>query len=226
MKAMFILLFSSYLNLITAQNRCESSGQIVLDINAIEISKCAIETTSSPTSSLQTTKKAQKTSIQHTYSRKKIHHRFNKINTQKASFKKVPFNNSLPKINTDKQTPSLQKEILFVTVDEPPLFPNCKYSTKEKNIQCFKSSINKHFNQNFNYERFSEITTKDKIFIRFTIDIKGNVKKTQILSSNENKILTNEINRVLLKLPQFSAGKYKGVPVNVTYTFSINLTLT
>nr|WP_262885526.1 energy transducer TonB [Tenacibaculum maritimum] len=62
--------------------------------------------------------------------------------------------------------------------------------------------------------------------MRFTIDTKGNVKKTQILSSNENKILTNEINKVLLKLPQFSVGKYKGVPVNVTYTFSINLTLT
>ena len=127
--------------------------------------------------------------------------------------------------NNSLKLPNSSKEILFNLVEEIPMFYSCKNSTKTNNIKCFKKMINNHFFKNFSTYKFIDETIKSKIFIQFSIDIYGNVINPKIKSKNTNKLLNKELHRILNKLPNFISGKEQGIPVIVTYSFPLNLTL-
>lgn len=122
-------------------------------------------------------------------------------------------------------TKNLSREVLFTLVQEIPMFDSCNKSTRKNDVKCFKKKIKKHFSKNFYAEKFNNEVINDKIFIKFSIDLYGNVVNTQIKSKKQHKELHHEINRILQKLPSFTPGKEKGLPVIVIYSFTFNLTL-
>ncbi|WP_075343977.1 energy transducer TonB [Tenacibaculum agarivorans] len=115
----------------------------------------------------------------------------------------------------------VSEEILFSVVDQVPLFPECE-STNSNSATCFNKEFSNHFAKNFDPERASEEGVSGRVFVQFTIGVKGNVNNLLIKSRNKNKQLEGEIKRVIEKLPHFSPGRHNGLPVNVKYSLPIN----
>lgn len=180
---------------IYSQAVCETPTENVIDLNEISIKKCDIKEEKTTTRNIIKTK----------VSRKRMNHRNRKIDK--------------------KNKLATSKKVLFTLVEEIPMFESCKKSTKSSNKKCFKRRINKHFSKNFHIEKFGDKIIKDKIFIQFSIDLYGKVINPQIISRNKDKLLHKELNEILYKLPNFTPGKEKGLPVIVTYSFPFNLTL-
>lgn len=182
-------------NIYSQVSVCDSSKETIIDLNDIAINKCEI------TNSSKNIRKIIKTKNP----RKRVSNRSRK--------------------KENNQSLSNSKEVLFTLVEEIPMFESCKDTNREDNVKCFKSRINKHFSKNFNTDKFINEIIKDKIFIQFSINIYGKVINSKIKSKNNNKLLHKELNRVLYKLPTFNVGKEKGLPVIVTYSFPLNMTL-
>ncbi|WP_408040942.1 energy transducer TonB [Tenacibaculum amylolyticum] len=146
----------------------------------------------------------------------------NSIGNNTENLQQNVINNNSLEIKNDIITRSLaSEEILFSIVEEVPLFPECENITKNQS-DCFNTSFSKHFAKNFDPERASEDGVSGKVFIQFTIDTRGNTNNLLIKSRKKDKQLENEIERVLKKLPTFSPGRHKGIPVNVKYSLPIN----
>ncbi len=115
----------------------------------------------------------------------------------------------------------IAQEILFSVVDDVPMFPKCENNSGDKS-DCFNNEFSKHFAKNFDPERASNDGINGRVFLQFTIDVKGNINNLLIKSRNKNKQLETEIKRVVLKLPKLTPGKHHGLPVNVKYSLPIN----
>ncbi|WP_299007694.1 energy transducer TonB [uncultured Tenacibaculum sp.] len=220
MKTTLSLLFSCLFSLtIFAQEVCTTPEENTIDLNIISIDKCDITDKSQKLPQKNTRTLAARNRIKKV--RKQIQENQSNLSA-KSNVTIITTNSDLTLKNTLK---SQTKEVLFSVVEEVPLFPSCENSTKQKAKKCFKDSMQKHFSKNYYPEVFSQEGIHGRILIQFTIDIYGNPKNIQVVSSKPSEIITNEISRIINKLPQFSAGKEKGIPVNVTYSFPINLIL-
>ncbi|MGG6230598.1 TonB family protein [Tenacibaculum sp. SDUM215027] len=217
------LLFFTLLLLTTvtlkAQEVCTIPEDNAIDLNIISVDKCEIvdkkqnprERTTKTLTARNRIKKVRKAPQKNQSS----------LNApSKVSI--VTTNNDISIRNSLK---SQTKEVLFSVVEQVPLFPKCKNSSNEKAKKCFKDSMQKHFSKSYYPEVFSEEGIHGRVLIQFTIDVYGNPKNIQVVSSKPSKVITNEINRIINKLPQLESGKEKGIPVNVTYSFPINLIL-
>ncbi|MDO6676070.1 TonB family protein [Tenacibaculum sp. 1_MG-2023] len=202
-----------------AQEVCTTPEDNAVDLNIISVNKCEIvnkkqnsrERTTKALTARNRIKKIRKTPQKNQSSLS---------NPSKVSI--VTTNNDLSiKTSLKSQT----KELLFSVVEQVPLFPKCKNSSNEKAKKCFKDNMQKHFSKNYYPEVFSEEGIRGRVLIQFTIDVYGKPKNIQVVSSKPSKVITNEINRIINKLPQLESGKEKGIPVNVTYSFPINLIL-
>ncbi|WP_272152075.1 energy transducer TonB [Tenacibaculum aiptasiae] len=197
-------------------NVCETQKENTIDPNTISVKKCEIEEKEDYTKKITRTRIIRKRPL------KKI------ANKQESSQLKVEGNNIDLGIQNNKtvlKLPNATKEVLFNLVEEIPMFNSCKNSTREDNVKCFKEKINTHFSKKFSTYEFLDESIKDKVFIQFSIDIYGKVIKPRIKSKKHNKLLNKELIRILNKLPNFTPGKVQGIPVVVTYSFPLNLTL-
>ena len=150
------------------------------------------------------------------------------IDDIKSSEKIIKTNTLRKRIKNAKSKPNiknLSREVLFTLVQEIPMFESCNKTTRKNDVICFKRKIKKHFSKNFYADEFNNEFIDEKIYIKFSIDLYGNVINTQLKSKKHSKKLHDEINRVLQKLPTFIPGKQKGLPVIVIYSFPFNLTL-
>lgn len=197
-------------------NVCETQKENTIDPNTISVKKCEIEEKEDYTKKITRTRIIRKRPL------KKI------ANKQESSQLKVEGNNIDLGIQNNKtvlKLPNATKEVLFNLVEEIPMFNSCKNSTREDNVKCFKEKINTHFSKKFSTYQFLDESIKDKVFIQFSINIYGKVIKPRIKSKKHNKLLNKELIRILNKLPNFTPGKVQGIPVVVTYSFPLNLTL-
>ncbi|WP_299715736.1 energy transducer TonB [uncultured Tenacibaculum sp.] len=114
-----------------------------------------------------------------------------------------------------------KQEILFSVVHDVPLFPKCE-NEKGDSVECFNNQFSKHFAKNFDPERASDNGVNGKVFLQFTITLKGEINNILIKSRNKNELLEKEIKRVVNKLPKLIPGKHNNLPVNVKYSLPIN----
>ncbi|CAM1363911.1 conserved exported hypothetical protein [Tenacibaculum litoreum] len=211
------LLFSSIT--IKAQEVCTTPEDNAIDLNIISVKKCdVVNEKQNP--------RERTTKILITRNRiKKIRKTPQKSQSSLNASSEVSIITTNNDISIKNSLESQTKEVLFSVVEQVPLFPKCKNSSNEKAKKCFKDNMQKHFLKNYFPEVFSEEGIHGRILIQFTIDIYGNPKNIQVVSSKPSKIITSEINRIINKLPQLESGKEKGIPVDVTYSFPINLIL-
>lgn len=210
----FAILFC--LTIVNSQTKkhCDDPAKVQLDLN--NISKCTIEKNENSTN-----KRSVVLNIASKKIRKRIVRKRSKANAINANSENINSNTPIEIKNEIISTGLSSKEVLFSIVDEVPLFPECE-SIEKNQSDCFNNTFSKYFAKNFDPERASEDGISGKVFIQFTIDIKGNVKTLLIKTRKKNKMLENEIKRVLSKLPNFTPGKHKGIPVNVKYSLPIN----
>lgn len=202
------LFLSNFLIAFGQAKVCETSKEDTLDQNVITLNKCTIKE-----DALKQNKIERKRII-----RKRISKSKSNLLTVKSKSINFEVND-----NTEEKIKLTQK-VLFDLVENIPMFDSCEKLTKEENVKCFKTTIAKHFNENFPIDKFSDERKKDRVFIQFNIGINGIVTDVKIKTSNE--ILKKELYKVINKLPVFSPGYEKGIPVIVSYSFPFNLTLT
>ena len=219
MKTTLLFFFLLLFQINYGQNVCTSPEESALDLNVISSKKCDI-------------------SVDKTQPRKRISTTLTARNRIKKVRKETQKNQSSLNANSsisiiiDSHDLSLEntlksqaKEVLFSVVEQVPLFPNCKNDSNENAKKCFKDNMQKHFTKNFYPEVFSEEGIQGRILIQFTIDIYGKPKNIQVVSSKTSDVITKEVHRIINKLPLLTSGKEKGIPVDVTYSFPITLTL-
>lgn len=117
------------------------------------------------------------------------------------------------------------QEVLFSVADRIPLFSKCTSNKFDRKRHCFNTEMSKHFAKNFYPERAVDDVVSGRIFVQFTIDFEGNVNNLVIKSQKKSNLLEKEIKRVIAKLPKFTPGSHKNMPVNVTYSLPINLNI-
>ena len=213
MKKTILLLLLFITNILIAQKKvCESNNEDIQDPNSIQVKKCDIK---------ESKKKARTRII-----RKRVQRNIvlkNEANQLKIKGKRININSSSSKITDRLKFEIKSKEVLFDLVEEVPTFKTCGNSTRENNAKCFKSKINKHISKHFNPDHFVDNTFRSKIFIQFKIDIQGNI--IDIKTKTKNKLIIKEFEKILQKIPLLKPGKEKGLPVIVSYSFPLNLTL-
>lgn len=202
-----------------SQEICTSPGENTIDLNIISAKKCDAEST-------EKNKNVAKTS-RRLIARNRIKKVRNKIqqnqsNLQAKSTVTIETTNNFNLKNTLKKQ---NQKVLFTVVDEIPMFPNCTMGTKNENKKCFVKSMQQHFSKNYYPEVFLDEEVQGRILIQFTIDIYGKPKNVKVVTTKTNNAITNEITRIIKKLPVLSVGKQKGIPVDVVYSFPLNLTL-
>ncbi len=106
----------------------------------------------------------------------------------------------------------------FAVVDEVPIFPGCENETDPKS--CFNKMLQKHISKHFNYpQEAQEHGIQGKVYIMFTIAKDGNI--VNVKTRGPHKLLENEAERIISRLPQMTPGKHKGEIVDVPYSIPI-----
>lgn len=201
-----------------SQNKkhCDTpSDEPSLDLNTI--SKCTIAKDKNDNKKVTLNVAAKRT-------RKRIIRKREKVNSIDGATKDLnaDVTRSSLEIKNDIVTNRMEAEIvLFNVVDNVPLFPECEDANKS-GTDCFNNEFSKHFAKTFDPERASEEGVSGRVFIQFTIDSKGKVENLLVKARKKDESLENEIKRVVSKLPIFSPGRHKGLPVKVKYSLPIN----
>lgn len=115
----------------------------------------------------------------------------------------------------------VDEEEIFVVVEEMPIFrPDICKTMQEGNIE-----LNRHIQKSIKYPVIAqENGITGRVFVRFIVGANGKVKNVEILRGIDPS-LDNEAIRVIRNLPAFAPGRQRGVPVQVTYSASINFVL-
>ncbi|GAA3575874.1 hypothetical protein GCM10022395_26070 [Snuella lapsa] len=109
----------------------------------------------------------------------------------------------------------------FITVDVPPEFKNTpKNLNTEEKRKYFSDQITKAVSKNFTTTQgHLGLSGKQKIFVQFKIDEKGNV--TDVRARAPHSKLEKEAKRVINLLPQFIPAKQRNKPTTIVYNLPI-----
>ena len=124
--------------------------------------------------------------------------------------------------SVDFEEPPVDEEIIFINVEEKPIFPGCEDATDK--YSCFQEMMQKHIRKNFNYpEAAIDLGVRGKVHIKFTILKDGSIGDIQM--HGPHKLLEEEASRIIKKLPKMIPGKQRGTPVRVPFSLPINFVL-
>lgn len=104
-----------------------------------------------------------------------------------------------------------------------PVFPGCeRYDNKKEQMECFMAKVSKHINKKFDSDIAAEndITGKQRIFVMFTINDKGEI--VNIKARSPYYILEKEAISAVKSLPKMTPAKQGYKNVSVSYTLPIN----
>lgn len=111
-------------------------------------------------------------------------------------------------------------EVAFAIIEDVPIFPGCEGLRKNKAKECFQEKMQAHVLKHFNYPQSAlELGIQGRVSVVFVIDNKGYT--TNIRSRGPDRILEEEAERIIGKLPKMKPGKQRGKPVKVAYAVPI-----
>ena len=151
-----------------------------------------------------------------------------KIEERKEEFVQEPnepaVSNSGPgNVPIKKKTEDIN-ELPIGAITEVPIFPGCERVSKEERLACFQKKMKKHIRRNFRYPNSAIATQQEgRVSVLFKIDEFGKI--SDIRMKGPVKVLEEEAERIIRKLPQMTPGKVNGKPVRVLYTIPINFQL-
>jgi bla regulator protein blaR1 len=117
-----------------------------------------------------------------------------------------------------KNTEMEIQEMPFATIDQIPLFKDCKDVSKEDGFNCFNTQMANHIKENFTYpEEAAKNNIEGRVSIQFTIDKDGKVIDILTRGPQNGALLEAEAKRIIALLPPFTPGKQKGKAVKVKY---------
>ncbi|MBA6156943.1 hypothetical protein H3Z83_10480 [Tenacibaculum sp. S7007] len=212
---LLILLSLNTIRVYSQASVCETTKEDEVDLNTITFNKCEITEKKTDVKRISRTRIIRKRTTPNTRLRKTS----NYLGLKKSEVNLKTNNKRLLLLKLI----SKPQKVLFSLVDEIPMFESCQVSTREENIKCFNKTLNKLLTKNFNPDYFTDDVFNSKIFVQFQIDINGEIKNTLI--KTKNKLIINELKKAIKNLPLLKSGKENGLPVIVTHSFPLNLTL-
>jgi protein TonB len=117
-------------------------------------------------------------------------------------------------------------DVPFILIEDAPIYKGCEGLSKEENKKCFIKSIQKFVIRRFNVDLAQDLglrSGKYKIFAQFIISKDGTVNEIKIKAPHHK--LEKEVNNIIHKLPQFTPGMQRKVPVNVKFTLPITFSV-
>ncbi|MEJ1223211.1 M56 family metallopeptidase [Sediminicola sp. 1XM1-17] len=112
--------------------------------------------------------------------------------------------------------------VSFAVIDQVPVFPGCEDAEDKK--ACFHDKIQEHVRKNFHYpEEANNNGIQGRVSVMFTIDEKGNI--INIRKRGPHRLLEDETERIIARLPKMLPGIHNGqavtVPFSIPITFKI-----
>ncbi|TCI90651.1 energy transducer TonB [Tenacibaculum sp. M341] len=187
----------------------------VFDLNSI--TKCSLEKADD--------NKKQKITVQVTSRRRVVRKR------DKATG--IASSNRSQKLNSIKKKVGLVNNIIvdednvpdvlpFDYVDQIPLFKKCQAVPMSGQEKCFKMQVLSHIKKNLKYPSSAyQKKIQGKVYAHFVINKEGEVDQLKIVSPYKGEILGKEAERIIKKLPKFTAGEHNGKAVEVKYGMPI-----
>ncbi|MGJ8713488.1 MAG: TonB family protein [Maribacter stanieri] len=127
------------------------------------------------------------------------------------------------KIVSEKEFKNLDNiDVAFATVEEVPIFPGCEDADDKR--ACFNEKIQKHISKHFNYPQAAQdANIEGRVNSMFLITQEGTIENIKM--RGPYKLLEDEVERIIKKLPKMTPGKHKGKAVNVPFSIPIQFQL-
>ncbi|MBL4642504.1 MAG: energy transducer TonB [Flavobacteriaceae bacterium] len=113
-------------------------------------------------------------------------------------------------------------DVSFILIEDAPVYKGCEGLSKEANKKCFTKSIKKFVIKRFDIDLAQALGLRPgtyKIFAQFVITKDGTIKELKIKAPHYK--LEKEVRGIIKKLPRFTPGMQRKVPVNVKFTLPI-----
>ncbi|WP_405410749.1 TonB family protein [Maribacter sp. Asnod1-A12] len=113
-------------------------------------------------------------------------------------------------------------DIPFAVVDEVPIFPGCEEADDKR--ACFNEKMQQHIGKHFNYPKAAvDANIEGRVSAMFLITPEGTIENIKM--RGPDKLLEDEVERIINRLPEMTSGKHKGKAVNVPYSIPVNFKL-
>ncbi len=110
----------------------------------------------------------------------------------------------------------------FAVVDEVPVFPGCEEAADKR--ACFNEMIQRHISKNFNYPREAQDKgIHGRVNVIFTIQRDGSIGNLKM--RGPDRLLENEVERIIKRLPQMTPGEHEGETVDVPFSIPVTFKL-
>jgi TonB family protein len=107
-------------------------------------------------------------------------------------------------------------------VDEVPIFPGCENASDKR--ACFNDKIQLHIRKNFSYPLAAqEAGVQGRVSTMFMITSEGVIDNIKM--RGPDKLLEDEVERIIKRLPKMTPGKQRGENVNVPFSIPVNFKL-
>lgn len=116
----------------------------------------------------------------------------------------------------------IEDKVPFLLIEDAPIYKGCEGLSKIENKKCFVKSIKKFVRKRFNIDLAQGLGLspgKYRMFAQFVIDKSGNID--QVLIKAPHHRLKKEVNSIINRLPKFTPGMQRKVPVSVKFTLPV-----
>ncbi|MGK0494307.1 MAG: TonB family protein [Maribacter sp.] len=125
--------------------------------------------------------------------------------------------NENEEVNYDNAT-----QVPFEAVEEIPIFPGCESESDKR--ACFNEKIQKHISENFNYPQAAQDAgIQGRVNVMFIIQEDGSIGNMKL--RGPDKLLEDEVERIINRLPTMTPGKQKGTVVAVPFSIPVTFKL-
>lgn len=115
------------------------------------------------------------------------------------------------------------ENVPYVLIEDAPIYKGCEGLSKEENKKCFIKSIQKFVIKRFDVDLAQNLGLrpgKYRMFAEFIIAKDGYITEIKIKAPHYR--LEKEVNSIIKKIPKFTPGMQRKVPVNVKFTLPIS----
>ena len=110
----------------------------------------------------------------------------------------------------------------FTVVEEVPIFPGCEDAGDKR--ACFNEKIQQHIGKHFNYpQEAQDANIEGRVNVMFNINSEGFIENIKL--RGPDKLLEDEVERIIKRLPEMTPGKHKGKAVNVPFSIPVQFQL-
>lgn len=127
----------------------------------------------------------------------------------------------LEEIPIFKEEPIMEVDIY--ALEKMPVFPGCEdLINEEERYNCFVQQVSKHVVSNLKPCEGAFGVSKERLYIQFTIDEKGNVTAAKAIRGNDECNIDRAL-WVVNELPKMKPGEYRGKTVRTRFVLPINI---